>query len=79
MTLAGAGQLRWQCRRGMRELDVLLTRYLRRRHATASSVEQALFVQILGWQDPELVRYLLGGEVHADSATAKFLDVLRMP
>ena len=39
-----SGQLRWRCRRGMKELDILLERYLARRwdDATAMRNEQPL-------------------------------------
>jgi len=38
-------KLEWRCRRGMKELDLLLLRYLRERHATAASDERAAFVE----------------------------------
>jgi antitoxin CptB len=53
-------RLRWRCRRGMRELDVMLTRYLDRAWATASSAERAAFVQLVDLQDPDLFGYLVG-------------------
>jgi antitoxin CptB len=43
----------------MRELDVLLERYLQTHYATASSDEKAAFEQLVQLQDPELARYLL--------------------
>jgi antitoxin CptB len=52
-------RLAWSCRRGMRELDVLLERYLHQQYADASSAEQAAFAQLLQLQDPDLARYLL--------------------
>ena len=55
-------QLRWQCRRGMRELDTLLTRYLDTRYPGAAAPEKRAFAEILALSDPELVRYLLHGE-----------------
>jgi len=57
------GMLEWHCRRGMKELDFLLLRYLRERHPTAAAEERAAFVQFLELPDPELVRYLLAGDV----------------
>ena len=63
-------RLRWQCRRGMRELDVLMTRWLERDWAAASSGERAAFLQLLGLQDPELAEYLLRGERHPDPVVA---------
>lgn len=47
-------KLRWLCRRGMKELDVLLTRYLDARWPEAGERERAAFAQLLELQDPEL-------------------------
>lgn len=52
-------RLRWQCRRGMRELDELLTGYVDRRYEFAPESEKAAFWQLLELSDPELVGYLL--------------------
>ncbi len=53
-------RLRWRCRRGMRELDVMLTRYLDRAWPTASPAERDAFAQLVEMQDPELFGYLVG-------------------
>ena len=53
-------RMRWRCRRGMRELDVMLTRFLDRVWSTASPAERAAFVQLVELQDPELFGYLVG-------------------
>ena len=53
-------RLRWRCRRGMRELDVLLTRYLDRVWPTASPAERDAFLQLVELQDPDLFGYLVG-------------------
>ena len=52
-------RLRWQCRRGMRELDLLLSRYLEQRYPEAPDTEKAVFRQFLELSDPELAGYLL--------------------
>jgi antitoxin CptB len=44
----------------MRELDVMLTRYLDRVWETASSTERDAFVQLVELQDPDLFGYLVG-------------------
>ena len=76
---APAGRLRWACRRGMRELDVLMTRWLERDFPRASSVERDAFRQLLGLQDPELAGYLLAGEPHPDPAVAAVVARIRQP
>jgi len=56
-------KLRWRCRRGMRELDELLARYLDQQYDGASAPERDAFARILDLQDPELIGYLLGRDV----------------
>lgn len=63
-------RLEWRCRRGMKELDLLLLRYLRQRHAQAASDERSAFVEFLELPDPDLVRYLIGGDVPSDPRQA---------
>lgn len=58
--------LRWQCRRGMLELDFVLTRYLDQHFDAAVPEERERFVSLLTAQDPELQNWLLGGEPHPD-------------
>ncbi len=52
-------QLRWQCRRGMRELDELLLRYLDGNYDQAGEQEKHAFEALLALSDPELIGYLL--------------------
>ena len=56
------GKLRWRCRRGMRELDVLLERYVDERYGTASLPEQEEFRLLLETQDMDLHAYCLGSQ-----------------
>ena len=76
---APVGRLRWACRRGMRELDVLMTRYLERDFPAASSGERDAFVRLLGLQDPELAAYLLAGEPSSDASLAAVIARIRQP
>ena len=48
------GKLRWRCRRGMKELDLLTLSYLERHYPTASAAEQQAFADLLEVQDPLL-------------------------
>jgi antitoxin CptB len=56
------GRLRWRCRRGMKELDILLARYVEERFCSASSAEQEAFRELLDTQDTVLYGYCLGSE-----------------
>ena len=50
----------------MKELDLMLLRYLRGGHAQAASEERSAFVEFLELPDPDLVRYLIAGDVPTD-------------
>lgn len=63
----------------MKELDLLLTRYLRERFAQASSEEQAAFVQFLELPDPEIAGYLVAGDVPQDPHRAALCRALLQP
>jgi antitoxin CptB len=56
---AETGRLRWRCRRGMKELDILLTRYLDECYCTAAGEEQEAFRHLLEMPDPLLYAYCL--------------------
>jgi antitoxin CptB len=56
------GRLRWRCRRGMKELDILLTRYVDERYGAAPAEEQDAFRRLLETQDPVIYAYCLGQE-----------------
>jgi antitoxin CptB len=53
-------RLKWQCRRGTKELDFLLNRYLETGFLVANQEERALFVELLGMEDDMLIGVLMG-------------------
>jgi antitoxin CptB len=55
-------QLRWRCRRGMRELDVLLSSYLDGAGPAMNVAELAQFTALLEVEDDALWRWFMGHE-----------------
>jgi antitoxin CptB len=55
-------RLRWRCRRGMRELDQLFTRWLDQAYPTADATQRAVFVKLLACEDDQLWRWFIGRE-----------------
>jgi antitoxin CptB len=70
-------RLRWRCRRGMKELDVLLLRYLEHEYPAAAPEERAAFARILELQDPEIFGYLVGRTLPADETLRHVLTRIR--
>ena len=63
-------RLRWRCRRGMRELDMLLLHYADGYYANAEDSERRAFRRLLSAPDPDILA-LLTGKAHADDDALK--------
>ena len=74
---AQAGRVRWRCRRGAKELDVLLTAYLERGYAHASASQRQTFERLLDLPDPDLLQLLLGTKVTDDPAVVDLVNSIR--
>jgi antitoxin CptB len=72
-------RLRWQCRRGMLELDEILDAYLREHYPAADAVEQAAFRHLLTCQDPQLQQWLLLGKEPEEAKLQAIVRRLRQP
>ena len=70
-------RLRWLCRRGMKELDVVLGAYLERYYADAAAEEQARFRALLEMPDPDLYGLLLGRNSSGDAGVDAMIGFLR--
>ncbi|HEY0178421.1 MAG TPA: succinate dehydrogenase assembly factor 2 [Dokdonella sp.] len=69
-------RLRWRCRRGTRELDLLLEWWLDERYPHADAARRAAFAELLELQDPELWSRLAGA-VAAEPRFAAIVDEIR--
>ena len=70
-------KLRWRCRRGMRELDQLLDRWLERQWRQSPTAERAVFLRLLDTEDDTLWRWFLGHEVPSDVEIAALVERIR--
>lgn len=69
--------LRWACRRGMLELDVLLGNFLNEAFLQQSPQEQAIFVQLLDNNDQDLFNWLTGRSQPEDLDQAMIIAKVR--
>jgi len=70
-------KLKWRCRRGTKELDYLLEAYLMGHYAQANNEEQDLFVELLTFQDSQLILYLLGDKKPESESINQLLKKIR--
>lgn len=72
-----AKQLAWRCRRGVRELDVLLGRFVESEYQQLSLAEQKDFERLLDVQDPIIMDWLFARSKPADSGLNSLIHRLR--
>ena len=70
-------KLKWQCRRGMKELDILLEHWLEAQYESASDADKQAFQRLLALPDPELARYLLAGDPIDTPELARVIGSIR--
>ena len=70
-------RLRWQCRRGMLELDELLDGFLHKAYLDLSEIQKQTFEEILDLPDQLLFDYLLGQSKPIDKDVADVIQQIR--
>lgn len=70
-------RLRWKCRRGMRELDQLLERYLEQAWPQASDAERGVFLRLLETEDDRLWYWFMGHERASDADLHTLVERIR--
>ena len=53
-----AAKLRWRCRRGIKEFDVLFNRFLEDEYPSLTTEQQGYFHDLLDEQDPVIMDWL---------------------
>jgi antitoxin CptB len=70
-------RLRWRCRRGMLENDLILARFLDARGSTMSAVEVAALDRLLDLSDGELWDLIAGRAEPSDAELRPVVTALR--
>jgi antitoxin CptB len=70
-------RLNWQCRRGMRELDLLLQGFLRQQRDRLDTDRQACFETLLNYPDAVLLEWLMGRQIPSDREVAQLVRNIR--
>jgi len=69
-------KLAWRCRRGTKELDVLMQKFLNNYYQSASEDLQHAFERMLDMQDPELYDLLVGRQDSGDQNIHKVIEYI---
>ena len=75
--MSDMSRLRWRCRRGTKELDIVMNRYLQERYETASAEEQGSFNQLLDIEDPIIFDWLMDKTQSEDDNLQALVEILK--
>ena len=75
--LYNPGALRWRCRRGMLELDLMLQSFVDKEVATLSSEEFVVFDRLLDYPDQVLLELFLNQTQSSDKDISQFVKRIR--
>jgi antitoxin CptB len=70
-------RIRWHCRRGLLELDLVLTRFLERHFAALSPDQRKAFTMLLEYPDNDLWDLVCGRTEAGSGASAAVVRLLR--
>lgn len=75
--MSESDRLRWRCRRGMLELDLILLRFLEEHYPGLAAPEQQTFEQLLELHDNALLE-MLSGDTPVESRFRGLVERLRL-
>ncbi len=71
-------RLRWHCRRGTLELDVIFRRFLEQKFSQATVEEQRAFCRLLELEDSLLLHYFMAEQEPDDAALKALVAKMRL-
>lgn len=70
-------RVRWACRRGMLELDVLFQPFVEAQYEALTDADKQTFIRLLECEDPELFAWFMGHEQCPDLQLANMIVKVR--
>jgi antitoxin CptB len=71
-------RVRWRCRRGLMELEIILDRFLDKHYERLSVAERTAFDELLAYQDADLWALMSGETDESEQRKAQLVALLRL-
>jgi antitoxin CptB len=75
--LSELSRTKWQCRRGMLELDILLNKFFEKQYESLSNDQSIVFDTLLDYPDQILYDLLLDKMKASDKTVSELIKVIR--
>jgi antitoxin CptB len=69
-------RIRWHCRRGLLELDLVLTKFLDNRFDSLTEPQKQVFLQIINYSDNDLWNLVSGKSEACDPKVREIIKML---
>ena len=70
-------RLRWRCRRGLLELDIVLSRFIDNHYSSLTATEKTAFIELLTEADNDLWEMISGVNAISVGHSERVLSLLR--
>lgn len=70
-------RLLWRCRRGIREMDIVLQEYISRSYDTLSDTDKKAFSQLLDETDLDILNWIMGKEKPENDELMHIITIIR--
>jgi antitoxin CptB len=70
-------KLLWRCRRGVKELDVVFTKFVDSSYDGLNTQQKQAFTKLLDIEDPEILSYMLRQTEPNDAEIAGIVEMVR--
>ncbi len=70
-------RIKWHCRRGLLELDLVLQRFVDRHLDTLSDVQTDVFKELLAYEDNDLLDMVMGRAEPVNGDLSAVLELMR--
>ena len=77
MTQRDRDRIRWPCRRGLRELDWLLERFVERHLDALNASQTEVFKELLAYEDNDLLDMVMGRAEPVNTQLSAVLEMMR--
>lgn len=69
-------RLQWHCRRGLKELDVILGPFFDQHYLTLPPADKALFARLIDGEDMDLFNWFMRQETPSDPELERMVDLI---
>lgn len=69
-------RLQWHCRRGLKELDVILSPFMDEHYRQLAPIDKALFIRLVDNEDMDLFNWFMRQTKPADAELERMIELI---